>query len=93
MTYRLATSQYELIPINGLIKDSPELERCHVGPGDATIEKISDAVAEGGDVLYIVCHGTMGDDGPRLLLHDGGRSRFVRGQQLVDAIADRKSVV
>ena len=58
-------------------------------PGNATIKRIIAALREGVDVFYLVCHGGMAGDEPRLYLEDEqGRAEVVDGRILAHAIAE-----
>ncbi|WP_420994217.1 CHAT domain-containing protein [Cupriavidus sp. 30B13] len=57
-------------------------------PGQASVERILDALRNGADVLYLVCHGALVDGEPMLWLErmDGSRD-LVAGSVLVNRIA------
>ncbi|WP_041241348.1 CHAT domain-containing protein [Geodermatophilus obscurus] len=55
--------------------------------GAATLDRITDALADGIDLLYLVCHGTLADGDTRLWLEaPDGTAAVVDGQQLVDRL-------
>ncbi len=52
--------------------------------GSATMDRVSEKLREGVDILYLVCHGAMKDGEPLLWLEDeAGRTRRVGGADLV----------
>jgi hypothetical protein len=65
-------------------------------PGDkATLNNLASYLRgeqEGYDILYLVCHGTLAKDGPRLFLEDeNGEVDSVQGRALVERLNDLKS--
>ncbi|WP_222273060.1 CHAT domain-containing protein [Modestobacter marinus] len=55
--------------------------------GAATLDRITDALADGIDLLYLVCHGTIADGKTRLWLEaPDGTAAIADGQQLVDRL-------
>jgi CHAT domain len=59
------------------------------GAGNATVGRIIEALRDGTDVFYLVCHGGMDRDEPRLYLEDEqGRAQVVRGSIIADRIAE-----
>ena len=61
-----------------------------VEPGEATLDRLTDELREGYDILYLVCHGylTAGDE-PILLLEDSaGRGAPLEAIELVERIRD-----
>jgi WD40 repeat protein len=62
-------------------------------PGDATLKKLSAELAEGYDILYLVCHTALSEGEPHLLLEDeAGKPSVVSGAQLVEAWSRLASV-
>lgn len=59
------------------------------GPGQATLKRILEALDERTDLLYLVCHGGIYGDTPRLYLEDEqGKADVVDGQVLAERIAE-----
>jgi tetratricopeptide (TPR) repeat protein len=57
--------------------------------GQATLERIVAALREGHDILYLVCHGALAGDEPRLWLEDErGLCRIVAGAELADRVRE-----
>jgi hypothetical protein len=57
--------------------------------GRATLADIVDALDEGIDVLYLVCHGALTDDVPRLYLEKPDRTAdLVDGRKLVERLSE-----
>jgi hypothetical protein len=60
-------------------------------PGTATFNGIVSKLREGYDILYLVCHGALIDDEPRLCLEDeNGRAAIVPGTELVTRLSELK---
>lgn len=59
-------------------------------PGEATLDRIGDALREGCDILYLVCHGYLaaGDEPILLLTDEAGKGEPVRAIELVERIRD-----
>jgi hypothetical protein len=58
-------------------------------PGQATVKRIIEALSEGVDLFYLVCHGGMYGDQSRLYLEDeNGNADIVDGSVLVERIAE-----
>lgn len=67
-----------------------ELARVQSEP--PTVTNIVEALRAGIDVLYLVCHGQIGDEGSELFLEDeSGEVDLVKGQYLASRIADLQS--
>jgi hypothetical protein len=59
--------------------------------GEATLAGIMAALEEGVDVLYVVCHGALIEDVPRLYLEKpGGMADPVDGRRLIERLSDLK---
>jgi hypothetical protein len=59
------------------------------GPGEATLKRILEVLSAGIDVFYLVCHGGIAGDDPRLYLEDElGLTDVVDGTVLVERIAE-----
>jgi hypothetical protein len=59
--------------------------------GSATLEGISDALRDGYDVLYLVCHGALVDGEPHLWLEDeSGNVDIVAGDELVTRLREMR---
>lgn len=57
--------------------------------GRATLANMVDALGEGIDVLYLVCHGALTDDVPRLYLEKpDGKADLVDGRKLVERLSE-----
>lgn len=94
-----ALPSYKLQPIDVL----SEVARAQTGLGDipallldgqegrsaATLPAIADALRGGAQVLYLVCHGTLADEGPLLWLDQEQPQRYqpTTGDDLVQAIS------
>lgn len=85
--------QYDLAPIDvdAEIADARAalgaiyIETLH-GPGNATLARIADKLAEGFDILYLVCHGALRGGRPLLWLEDEqGKSARVAGPDFARA--------
>lgn len=60
-------------------------------PGTATFNGIVSKLREGYDILYLVCHGALIDDEPRLCLEDEtGKAAIVAGTELVTRLSELK---
>ena len=60
-------------------------------PGTATFNGIVSKLREGYDILYLVCHGALIDDEPRLCLEDEtGKAAIVPGTELVTRLSELK---
>jgi CHAT domain/SIR2-like domain len=57
------------------------------GGGQASLKGIVEALRDGYDVLYLVCHGYLNKDDPQLLLEsESGEAEWVRGIDLVQEL-------
>ena len=62
-------------------------------PGSATLEKITERLRDGPDVLILVCHGYFADGNPVLLLENSDQSiARVPGGELVDRLRDLRTL-
>ncbi len=60
-------------------------------PGSATFNGIVSKLREGYDILYLVCHGALIEDEPRLCLEDeNGKAAIVPGADLVTRLSELK---
>jgi hypothetical protein len=60
-------------------------------PGTATFNGIVSKLREGYDILYLVCHGALIEDEPRLCLEDEtGKAAIVPGTELVTRLSELK---
>lgn len=61
------------------------------GPGTATFNGIVSKLREGHDILYLICHGALMGDEPRLCLEDeAGQADMVLGTDLVTRLSELK---
>jgi CHAT domain/SIR2-like domain len=68
---------------------APFATRVLAGGGAATIERLTDEVRDGCDILYLVCHGYLIDGEPVLVLEDeAGNAARVTGSSLVERLSD-----
>lgn len=66
------------------------LDVCELaGPGQVTLSRLLDGLSAGVDVFYLVCHGGLFGDDPRLYLEKAdGRADVVSGAVLAERIAE-----
>lgn len=68
---------------------SPLPTRVLAGRKDATLDRLFDALRDGCDILYLVCHGYLAGGAPVLLFEDDdGHGVPIRGVELVERIRD-----
>jgi CHAT domain/SIR2-like domain len=59
------------------------------GPGEATLPRLLEGLSKGVDVCYLVCHGGMYGEDPRLYLeNEQGEANVVSGSVLAERIAE-----
>jgi hypothetical protein len=64
-------------------------ERTELAHGKATLSNIVEALRQGVDILYLVCHGALIEDVPHLVLERSDRTaRFVDGRTLVERLSE-----
>ncbi len=76
----------ELARAQTALSDMPKTEL--IG-GDATLANVLEAVDQGVDILYLICHGALIDDVPRLYLENPDRTAdVVDGRKLAEALSE-----